>query len=104
MADLGQRVIFGADREVKRTRAGPREECGRQVASAALDRESRSLKPICQPWRRMYFFEAELRLSVNPAAERHERIGGIRDSSPGGILGAHREGQHSSRRVWFGRW
>src|SRR5581483_12341378 len=69
VADRGQTVVLGADRDMQRARAGARHEGGRQLTDSALDREAGAVEGLAQPSTRALLFETELGMGVDAVAE-----------------------------------
>jgi hypothetical protein len=77
VADVGQRVVLGADRHVQRSRAGTRDEGRRQIADAALDPEPRRVESLGDPGRGALLLEGQLGLPMDATAECEQgRLGG----------------------------
>jgi hypothetical protein len=92
VADVGQAVVLGADRDVERAAAGARAERGREPAHAGFDAESRGVERLGNPGGGTLLLEAELGMRVDAVRERDEvRAFGV-DAFAGGYLGVH--GRH----------
>src|SRR5207245_558316 len=77
VADRGQAIVLGADRQMQRAVADAGAKRGRQVADATLDHEPRVVERGTEPCRRALLLEAELRVGVDAMAERTELVGRI---------------------------
>jgi hypothetical protein len=73
VADLGQRVVLGEDRDLGMAAADARSKCRRQAAERALDRQALGLDRLAQPRGGAVLFEGELGRFVQPIREGHER-------------------------------
>src|SRR5262249_43443582 len=88
--DVGERIVFGADGNVERTRAGAGDERGGEVADAALDPEAAGVERVGEPAGGPFLLEGQLGLAVDAAAES-EQIGlGGGQALAGALLRVHR--------------
>src|SRR5262249_58713131 len=72
VADVGQRIVLGADRHVQGAAAGAGEEGGGDAADTALHLEAPGVEGVRQPSRGALLLEGELGAGVDAAAGGEE--------------------------------
>ena len=89
VADTGQAVVLGADRDVQRAAAGTRHERRGQVVHAGLHAEARLVERLRQPSRGFFFFEAQFGMGVDAVAEGDQSVLRFGEAFAGRGFGVH---------------
>src|SRR5439155_1766503 len=90
VADPGQAVVLGAERDAERPRSGLGDERRRQLADAARHLEARRVERLGEPARRPFLLEAQLGMRVDAMAQRDQLVARGLEAFPRARLRVHR--------------